>query len=377
METGVLEPPAAPPPAHKQQTMWWVVAGVAVLAVVGAAIGFSHKSSSATTVGPLVYDTSQPANSAHNLQSHWHAALGVYDCDHWLGDSTGDGVWVWPSATPDGRPARVDEPNTYAGMHSHDDGVIHMEATSPEDAGRNATLGQYFREGGWSVVSSGYTFLDVHREDGGKCGDQPGTLNWWVNGKQHTGDPALYKLYNDDVVVVAFVPDGVKVPTDPPSKSHLPDAVNKEGDTAVTMPTLPGSGSSAKGKPCVAETATPPKGAPAVPVEVGPPPTKLVIKDLTPGTGAEVQAGATVTVNYIGVACSTGAVFDQSYTKQPIAFPLTGVIPGFRDGLIGMKVGGRRLLGIPPDQGYGNQGAGPQVAPGETLWFVIDLVKVG
>jgi peptidylprolyl isomerase len=114
-----------------------------------------------------------------------------------------------------------------------------------------------------------------------------------------------------------------------------------------------------------------------VPVEVGPRPTKLVIKDLTPGTGAEVQAGATVTVNYIGVACSTGAVFDQSYTKQPIAFPLTGVIPGFRDGLIGMKVGGRRLLGIPPDQGYGNQGAGPQVAPGETLWFVIDLVKVG
>jgi peptidylprolyl isomerase len=214
----------------------------------------------------------------------------------------------------------------------------------------------------------------VHRENGDRCGDKPGLLKWFVNGNEHTGDPALYKLYNDDVVTIAFVPDAVPVQTNPPSKTHLPDAANNEGGSGATMPTVPSSGSAA-GKPCVAETGTQPKGAPDVPVEVGPPPAKLLIKDLKAGTGAEVKQGATVTVNYIGVACSTGALFDESYTKQPIAFPLTGVIPGFRDGLLGMKVGGRRLLGIPPDQGYGDQGQGP-IAPGETLWFVIDLVKV-
>jgi peptidylprolyl isomerase len=373
METEVLEPPASPSPARKQQTMWWIAAGVAVLAVAGASIGFSHKSSS-STVGPLVYDASQPAKSKHNLQAHWHAALGVYDCDHWVGDNSGEGAWQWPHATADGRPARYDKPTTYAGLHSHGDGIIHMEAATSDDAGMNATVGRYFDEAGWSVGVHQLHFLDVSRIDGMKCGGKPGTLKWWVNGKQQTGSPGSYKLYNDDVIVIAFVPDGVIVPTDPPSKSRLPDAADNEGDSGATMPTVPRSGSAA-GKPCVAETGTTPKGAPDVPVEVGPPPAKLLIKDLKTGTGAEVTQGATVTVYYIGVACSTGALFDESYTKQPIAFPLTGVIPGFRDGLVGMKVGGRRLLGIPPEQGYGDQGQGP-IAPGETLWFVIDLVKV-
>jgi peptidylprolyl isomerase len=83
----------------------------------------------------------------------------------------------------------------------------------------------------------------------------------------------------------------------------------------------------------------------------------------------------TVTVNYIGVSCSTGKIFDSSYSRnQPATFPLSGVIKGWTDGIPNMKVGGQRLLGIPPDQGYGSQGQPPTIAPNETLWFVVEVL---
>jgi len=112
-------------------------------------------------------------------------------------------------------------------------------------------------------------------------------------------------------------------------------------------------------------------------VQTGPPPTKLVVKDLKVGTGAVAAPADTVTVNYIGVACSTGKVFDSSWSRgQPATFGLQQVIKGWTTGLTGMKVGGRRLLGIPPSLGYGSQQAGADIAPDETLWFVVDLLKV-
>jgi peptidylprolyl isomerase len=135
---------------------------------------------------------------------------------------------------------------------------------------------------------------------------------------------------------------------------------------------------SAAGKPCVAEAAGAPASAPAVPVQVGAPPTQLVVKDLKTGTGPKVTASDTVTVNYIGVSCSTGQVFDSSWSRgQTATFALDQVIPGWTQGLVGMQAGGRRLLGIPPSLGYGSQGQPPTIAPDETLWFVVDLVSIG
>ena len=131
---------------------------------------------------------------------------------------------------------------------------------------------------------------------------------------------------------------------------------------------------SAAGKPCVATVDPLPAGAPAVDVVVGPAPTTLVTKDIKDGTGAVVAAGDTVTVNYIGVACSTGKIFDSSYEAgKPITFPLAQVIPGWTKGIPGMKVGGVRLLGIPSDQAYGPQGYPPAIAPDEALWFVVEV----
>ncbi|MDQ4091629.1 MAG: FKBP-type peptidyl-prolyl cis-trans isomerase [Actinomycetota bacterium] len=139
--------------------------------------------------------------------------------------------------------------------------------------------------------------------------------------------------------------------------------------------TAPAGGESAAGKPCVPVADPLPAGAPAVPVKIGPPPTQLVKEDLKPGTGATVAPGNNVTVNYIGVACSTGKIFDSSYQRnQPVTFGLTGVIKGWTDGIPGMQVGGQRLLGIPADQGYGQRGSPPDIGPGETLWFVVEIV---
>lgn len=114
----------------------------------------------------------------------------------------------------------------------------------------------------------------------------------------------------------------------------------------------------------------PGRGAPPVP-------TTLVIKDLVAGSGPSASAASTVTVQYVGANYADGKVFDSSWKRgQPIDFPLSGVIPGFAQGIVGMKVGGRRELVIPPDLGYGTQGSPPAVGPDETLVFVIDLVGV-
>ncbi|MGZ6906876.1 MAG: FKBP-type peptidyl-prolyl cis-trans isomerase [Acidimicrobiia bacterium] len=130
-------------------------------------------------------------------------------------------------------------------------------------------------------------------------------------------------------------------------------------------------------KPCVALADPLPAGAPNVPVKVGPAPTTLVIEDLKPGTGDAASPSSTVTVDYIGVACSTGKIFDSSYSRgQTASFPLSGVIPGWSQGLVGMKVGGQRLLGVPSDLAYGPSGQGADIGPNEALWFVVDLKAV-
>jgi peptidylprolyl isomerase len=120
-----------------------------------------------------------------------------------------------------------------------------------------------------------------------------------------------------------------------------------------------------------------PESKPQVKVPDGPPPCKLVIEDIVKGTGDEAKTTSTVTVQYVGVAWSTKKQFDSSWDRgQPATFPLNQVIPGWTQGIPGMKVGGRRELVIPPDLGYGAAGSPPDIGPGETLVFVIDLLKV-
>lgn len=113
-------------------------------------------------------------------------------------------------------------------------------------------------------------------------------------------------------------------------------------------------------------------------VPAGPKPTALVQTDLIAGTGDTAIPGRTLTVNYLG-AHYDGKTFDSSFDAgdHPLTFVLGGgdVIPGWDQGLIGMRVGGRRQIVIPPDLAYGPEGRGP-IGPNETLIFVVDLLSV-
>jgi peptidylprolyl isomerase len=111
----------------------------------------------------------------------------------------------------------------------------------------------------------------------------------------------------------------------------------------------------------------------------GEPPTDLTIEDIVVGEGAEAKPGDTVEVHYVGVEFHSGEEFDASWNRgDTFEFPLGAghVIKGWDQGVVGMKVGGRRRLVIPAHLGYGNQGAGGVIAPGETLIFVVDLIEL-
>lgn len=116
--------------------------------------------------------------------------------------------------------------------------------------------------------------------------------------------------------------------------------------------------------------------APTVGAPTGNPPTTLEIKDIIVGNGAEALPTSTMTVHYTLMAWSSGQVVESSWSSgSPATFPLANVIVGWQQGIPGMKVGGRRLLVIPPDLGYGAQGGGP-IGPNETLIFVVDAIGV-
>jgi peptidylprolyl isomerase len=116
--------------------------------------------------------------------------------------------------------------------------------------------------------------------------------------------------------------------------------------------------------------------APTIGAPSGTPPTTLESKDIVVGTGAEVAATSTITFHYTLMTWSNGALIESSWNSgSPATYPLTQLIVGWQQGIPGMKVGGRRLLIVPPDLGYGAQGSGP-VGPNETLIFVMDIVSV-
>jgi len=122
------------------------------------------------------------------------------------------------------------------------------------------------------------------------------------------------------------------------------------------------------------------KHKPKIGKQSGPVPAQLQVADIVTGKGAAAKPGDQLTVQYVGVDRKTGKQFDASWDHgMPFGFQLGAsmVIPGWDQGLVGMRVGGRRQLTIPPDLAYGPQGSPPAIGPNTTLVFVIDLLRVG
>jgi FKBP-type peptidyl-prolyl cis-trans isomerase len=127
------------------------------------------------------------------------------------------------------------------------------------------------------------------------------------------------------------------------------------------------------------------EATPAAPAPTGTETMAMQKIDLTPGTGAEIKSGQTALVHYTGwlydaaLPENKGAKFDSSVDRnEPFEFPVGGglVIKGWDEGVVGMKVGGKRRLVIPPEMGYGARGAGGVIPPGATLVFDVELVEI-
>jgi peptidylprolyl isomerase len=120
--------------------------------------------------------------------------------------------------------------------------------------------------------------------------------------------------------------------------------------------------------------------APAVPATDAAPPCDLETSDVVVGTGTTAVAGSKASVKYVGAFYGSGEQFDSSWSRGddetlPVTVGAGQVIEGFDRAVEGMQVGGRRMVVIPSDLGYGDQGQGP-IPGGATLVFVIDLVAV-
>ncbi len=170
-----------------------------------------------------------------------------------------------------------------------------------------------------------------------------------------SGDPQLGIGANDSLVVVA---DIVKKATVSPTPSD--SAVHTASPSKLPKVILQ------KGKPAGLDWTGIAKPSLTTPVQ------RVILKN---GTGPAVKAIDTLTVNYLGETYQAKSPFDESYTKTPLTSALSGLIPGWRIGLTGVKVGSRVLLEIPPAYGYGAQGSGSAIPGNATLFFVIDVLK--
>ena len=156
--------------------------------------------------------------------------------------------------------------------------------------------------------------------------------------------------------------------------SPIPSGSGSSGGAAASTPTPTATTPTAT----TAATSGPLAHKPTVAAGKGSPPKTLVIRDLIVGKGPAAKSGQTLNVQYVGVLFKNGKQFDASWDRgQPFSFPLGQgqVIPGWDKGIVGMHVGGRRLLTIPASLAYGAQGQPPTIPPNSALIFAIDLIS--
>ena len=214
-----------------------VMGVVVVLGVLGVVFSRDAAHHSAAADQPTVND-------------HWHAAYGFYICGNFLPD--------------------LPQPPNLIGLHTHGDGVVHIEPQDPvQDTGKNANLGRFISGyPGLKLSSTSLTVLNQTWTNGKeKCGDKPGEIMVVSNGKQFTppNNPSKLKVPKNGWITIAFVPKGTEVP--PPT--NWQDKVNKAnggaGEHSNTPTTMPNN-APATGAPSPTPSSAPPTStAPAPP----------------------------------------------------------------------------------------------------------------
>lgn len=161
------------------------------------------------------------------------------------------------------------------------------------------------------------------------------------------------------------------------------DSASQQQQPAAPSPTFPTPSAAPAGfkaldgVPAVTKNAEDYDKEPVLAKGTGDAPDSLVIRDLLVGNGETARPTDTVEVRYVGALYATGEVFDSSWKSGSagIEFPLSGVVPGFAGGIVGMKLGGRRQIVIPAALGYGDRAQG-SIPAGSVLVFVVDLTGI-
>jgi hypothetical protein len=160
---------------------------------------------------------------------HWHAALGIYVCNEYIGNIADNGR----------------DPH---GIHTHGDGIIHIHPFDSKASGKNATVGVYFETMGLDLSASKFKAPGGETwNDGEECDGKSGEVQFFVNSERRSGDPSSYRMQDRDLLVLAFVPDGHEFSKNPPSAPNLDNLSDVgptpevPGDPNATPTTAPGT----------------------------------------------------------------------------------------------------------------------------------------
>ncbi len=220
---------------------WYTV--IALVAALGVVTVVFSRNDRQAALNPARSEKPRPPDASERFPGdHWHAAYGVYDCNRWL--------------------PNIVSPRDPLGIHTHDDGVIHIHPFTRAASGRRATLGVFADTVRMRLSESrvelpgGETLKDTD-----KCGGKQADLKFLVNGEEHFGDPKALRLGDRDAVVIALMPEGAEVPP-LPTVSQLDNLTDVPGSAASTPPNteVPVGGSQTTAPP--AGSGAPPSSAP-------------------------------------------------------------------------------------------------------------------
>ena len=197
--SGGWGPPPPPPPPKPSRTGLIIVLGIAALVVLLLAAGIGVKVALGVRRSQAANRSTDPsgtrsgeANRPRVNQDHWHVAYGVYLCDRYLAAVEGDG--------------------DQGGIHSHDDGFVHVEPSQKSSAGSNATFRRFEEAQGLAVTASSLRWRDgtvpIEAQASDGCGGREAEIVTFVDGLRTQGPPGPVRLFDGQTIVVALVPVG-------------------------------------------------------------------------------------------------------------------------------------------------------------------------
>jgi hypothetical protein len=234
-------------PRRSRSSAWFYsTLAVVVAAGVTLVVVSLHSSSSSAGVPP------QPGDPTTGVPGdHWHTAFGVNVCGQWL-------------PNPPTFETAADNPNVRVGIHTHGDGYIHIHPFTPSEGGHHATVGRFFGYGGWSVSDSSLSLwsgpgADVTKKDwsdGDRCppgtpdAGRAGVVKWTIDCTVRSGDAASYRLKDQQVLAIAFIPKTEPVPVTPNAalaptsdgRGAGPVATSRCRPSAANNPGVPSTG---------------------------------------------------------------------------------------------------------------------------------------